>query len=85
VKPRVSTDSDLRGAEAPLLHRIRYVAGLAAVMTQGHWPRVTGHCDDAVSARHGEEAPGPGDAFEFVFAAVGEVQTGTDHKRRDRS
>jgi hypothetical protein len=34
-------------------------------------------------ALHGEEVPGPGNAFEFVFAAVGEVQTGTRHERRD--
>ena len=47
--------------------------------------RVTGRCDGAVSARHGEETPGPGHAFEFVLATVGEVQTGAHYKGRDGS
>jgi hypothetical protein len=37
------------------------------------------------STLQGEEVPGTGHTFEFVFAAVGEVQTGAHYKRRDGS
>jgi hypothetical protein len=61
----------------------RYVAGPWSAA--GSMACVTGRCDDAVSAGLGEEPPGPGDAFEFVLAAVDEIEAGADYKGRDGS
>jgi hypothetical protein len=61
------------------------VAGLAAVMTQGQWPRVTGRCDGAVSACHGEETPDARYSLELVLAAVDEIEARAHDKRRHGS